>query len=593
MAETLVFPHVSSLGINQESRGWRDRLPVPRLDETTFIHRIFGGYLRSQVRCTKCGYRSNTYDPFLDLALEVSKKSCDSIASAFADFTRKETLDSDNRWKCSGCQKHVRATKTLTVFRGPLALCVQLKRFTYGGGLGGYSSLGGGWGYGLKGASTMFGGGTKITKPIDFPAELHLPLSDGRKCAYGLSGIVIHVGGSSSSGHYTAFVKRPALSSESRSDWYHMDDSFVEPISEKAVLRHRDAYLLFYCRKEVKLEFPTPPPRASMTADEAKELGIARARARADSIGSINDEQFPKTRKSSELEVKPKAVVKQPGDVSVEHGRPPSTGAGLRPPSKGAGAAEITKTDDGSGLSSEANEEDNSNAERGGDVSSAALEEEEGSTVNQGDSIPKTGRIAPAKSEEPSLPFKSKLEKGKARVVVDRGDMTRKLEVMVGPRHKTKKAWTPKSPSRGNHLLGSLTIETWGDGEEGSWQQTNAEIRNIAMNETKKEERIRKRKMHLDRWDATLDEGKVRYIFCRSADLIVKGPRLTFMRLRSMQAKKVKDKSMSPEKVTPKNNKFLRIQSSVQRMNRGHAKGRHHQTPTKRKSRSRARRASF
>jgi ubiquitin C-terminal hydrolase len=101
------------------------------LDETTFIHRVFGGYLRSQVRCTKCGFLSNTYDPFLDLALEVSKKSSDSISSAFQEFSRKETLDNNNRWRCSSCRKDVCATKQLTVFRPPLSLCIQLKRFTF------------------------------------------------------------------------------------------------------------------------------------------------------------------------------------------------------------------------------------------------------------------------------------------------------------------------------------------------------------------------------------------------------------------------------------------------------------------------------
>lgn len=51
----LTYFSVLILGIDQRKSGWRDRLPVPRLDETTFLHRIFGGYLRSQVRCTKCG----------------------------------------------------------------------------------------------------------------------------------------------------------------------------------------------------------------------------------------------------------------------------------------------------------------------------------------------------------------------------------------------------------------------------------------------------------------------------------------------------------------------------------------------------------
>jgi hypothetical protein len=46
-------------GMNPHASGWRDRMPIARLDETTFIHRIFGGYLRSQVRCTSCGHCSN------------------------------------------------------------------------------------------------------------------------------------------------------------------------------------------------------------------------------------------------------------------------------------------------------------------------------------------------------------------------------------------------------------------------------------------------------------------------------------------------------------------------------------------------------
>ena len=213
----------------------------------------------------------------------MSKKFLSSVASALSEFTRKETLDSANRWKCSGCKKHVCALKQLTVFRPPLTLCIQLKRFAYGGG---YANFGGGLGYGHyggKGMGMIGRGGSKITKSIDFPAQLNLPLSDGRKCDYHLTGIVVHIGGSASSGHYTAFVKKPDSHNKS-SQWYHMDDSFVEPVSEKTVLRQKDAYILFYCRKEVKIEYPSPPPRSSMSADEAREHGTARARARANSL---------------------------------------------------------------------------------------------------------------------------------------------------------------------------------------------------------------------------------------------------------------------------------------------------------------------
>ena len=275
-------------GINQTVSGWRDRLPVSRLDETTFVHRIFGGYFRSQVRCRRCNYKSNTYDPFLDLSLEVSKKSSTSVLKALSEFTRKETLDAANQWKCSGCKKYVCATKQLTVFRPPLTLCIQLKRFAFDNSFGFGQKFSKHHHHGYGGG----GGGSKITKPIEFPGSLRLPLSDNRSCQYTLTGVVSHVGGSSQSGHYTAYVKKPGKTGTSQ--WYHMDDSDVQPVSEKTVLKQRDAYVLFYCRTEVKLEFPDPPLR-SMSATEATEFGRIRAIARANSLPSeISKKKGPK-----------------------------------------------------------------------------------------------------------------------------------------------------------------------------------------------------------------------------------------------------------------------------------------------------------
>jgi hypothetical protein len=114
------------------------------------------------------------------------------------------------------------------------------------------------------------GGGSKINKAMDFPAQLKVPLSDGRKCEYELTGIVVHLGNSATSGHYTAFVRKPGQGGSLK--WFHMDDSFVEAVSENHVLKQKGAYVLFYCRTEVKLELPSPPLRASMTTEEAKDL---------------------------------------------------------------------------------------------------------------------------------------------------------------------------------------------------------------------------------------------------------------------------------------------------------------------------------
>ena len=259
---------------------------------------MFGGYLRSQVRCNKCKYNSNTYDPFLDLSLEVSHKKANSIAAAFSQFTRKETLDEQNRWKCSGCKRYVCATKQLTVFRPPLSLCIQLKRFAFGGGGYGFHGGGGFGHFSLKGMG-MMRGGSKISKQIEFPATMKLPLSDGRKCEYSLTGVIIHIGGSATSGHYTAFVKKPAPMGKYQ--WHHMDDSYVTAVSEKTVLSQKNAYVLFYCRKEVKLELPTPPPRPISNAEHAIKVGAARARARSNSINTGEEpiEHCKKNKKDS------------------------------------------------------------------------------------------------------------------------------------------------------------------------------------------------------------------------------------------------------------------------------------------------------
>ena len=42
-----------------------------RSQETTLVHHVFGGYLRSQVECGGCGAASRRYEAALDLQLEV------------------------------------------------------------------------------------------------------------------------------------------------------------------------------------------------------------------------------------------------------------------------------------------------------------------------------------------------------------------------------------------------------------------------------------------------------------------------------------------------------------------------------------------
>jgi hypothetical protein len=48
--------------------------------------------------CEGVEYRSATFDPFLDLSLEITKAN--TLTRALQHFTAEEVLDGDNRYRC-------------------------------------------------------------------------------------------------------------------------------------------------------------------------------------------------------------------------------------------------------------------------------------------------------------------------------------------------------------------------------------------------------------------------------------------------------------------------------------------------------------
>lgn len=55
--------------------------PPPTLAATTLVHCLFGGVLRSQVRCCRCGYESNTYEPCIDVSLDVVSSAAEGAGN--------------------------------------------------------------------------------------------------------------------------------------------------------------------------------------------------------------------------------------------------------------------------------------------------------------------------------------------------------------------------------------------------------------------------------------------------------------------------------------------------------------------------------
>lgn len=183
--------------------------------ETTPINQILGGYLKNAVRCLSCGHESVTFQHFEDLIFDIRKVN--TLEEALDLYFARERLE-DMGYKCESCMKKVVATKQFSLERAPIALCIQLKRFSIAG--------------------------NKLNKHIAIRQQLNLTKYSSRKSAnetlqYRLVSMVTHLGASQHCGHYTA------IGLTESGCYYQFDDSFVRQISVQNVL-NTNAYIIFY-----------------------------------------------------------------------------------------------------------------------------------------------------------------------------------------------------------------------------------------------------------------------------------------------------------------------------------------------------------
>ncbi|KAI0346869.1 cysteine proteinase [Trametopsis cervina] len=187
-----------------------------KLAETTWVHKIFGGRLRSRVSCLSCGHNSDTFDSILDLSIDIY--NVQTIRDALRKFVAVDHLKGADKYKCEKCKKHVTADKQFTIHDAPMVLTVHLKRFT-----------------------PM---GRKMAHPIRYDEHLSLQpfMSQGQHGpTYTLYGVICHAGGGPNSGHYYASIK------DAHGKWYEMNDESVTS-HYQAPLGIKNAYMLFYLR---------------------------------------------------------------------------------------------------------------------------------------------------------------------------------------------------------------------------------------------------------------------------------------------------------------------------------------------------------
>lgn len=72
------------------------------LRRSTLVQRVFSGRLRSRVSCASCRHNSDTFDPCLDLSLDI--RHAKSVTEALDIFTKAEELSGSgrDRYRCEG-----------------------------------------------------------------------------------------------------------------------------------------------------------------------------------------------------------------------------------------------------------------------------------------------------------------------------------------------------------------------------------------------------------------------------------------------------------------------------------------------------------
>ncbi|KAF0288001.1 Ubiquitin carboxyl-terminal hydrolase 19 [Amphibalanus amphitrite] len=151
-------------------------------------------------------------------------------------------------WYCPRCKAHREAEKQLSLWRLPLNLIIQLKRFSF---------------------KESFYGRDKIDRMVEFPVrDLNLRQylteePDEGRVLYDLYGVINHHGGILG-GHYTAFARcvDPLRPENAELGWRRFDDARVVRMKEEEVMTS-EAYLLFYRRR-----IPYAAPERATDAEE-------------------------------------------------------------------------------------------------------------------------------------------------------------------------------------------------------------------------------------------------------------------------------------------------------------------------------------
>lgn len=223
--------------------------------------------------CTACGFTSTTYDPCVDISLDLEPSqgsSAKTTSSKFHPsyngeaaslnsgqssgtstlmgcldrFTRPERLGSDQKFFCQQCQVRQESLKQMSIRKLPLVSCFHIKRFEH---------------------SPVRKMSRKVDRYLQFPFSLDMSpylsssilrgrfgnrifafdgdepdTSNESSSEFELFAVVTHTG-KLDAGHYVTYLRLC-------NQWYKCDDAWVTRVNEN-IVRAAQGYMIFYVQK--------------------------------------------------------------------------------------------------------------------------------------------------------------------------------------------------------------------------------------------------------------------------------------------------------------------------------------------------------
>ncbi|KAK8523566.1 hypothetical protein V6N13_113512 [Hibiscus sabdariffa] len=260
-------------GIHEKVEKDKRKSQSPGSGDCCIAHRVFSGILRSDVMCMVCGFTSTTYDPCVDISLDLepnqggsgksssakSHNSCNvevdckgpnqncgisSLKGCLERFTRAEKLGPDQKFFCQKCQVRQESLKQMSIRKLPLVSCFHVKRFEH---------------------SSIRKMSRKVDRYLQFPFSLDMTpylsssilrsrfgnrifpfdgdeqdASNDLSTEFELFAVVTH-SGRLDAGHYVTYLR---LSNQ----WFKCDDAWITQVNE-SIVRAAQGYMMFYVQK--------------------------------------------------------------------------------------------------------------------------------------------------------------------------------------------------------------------------------------------------------------------------------------------------------------------------------------------------------